>query len=102
MPSTENESGVTTAIKTKIKQPSMYKCILHNDDYTPMDFVIFVLMEFFSKDLEEANAIMLAVHNKGKGLAGIYTKEIADQKADESERTARANGHPLKITVEIA
>jgi len=91
---------IMTKVKTKSKPPSMYKVIFHNDDFTPMDFVIKVLMTIFSKDLEEANALMLRIHVKGKGIAGVYSKEIAETMKKETIDAARLNGYPLRVTTE--
>ena len=78
--SLESQSNTVVQPHNKTKRPSMYKVILLNDDYTPMDFVIFVLKKFFRKSDVEATSIMLQVHNQGSGLAGIYTAEIAETK----------------------
>ncbi len=95
---TEAEAG--TKIKSKIKPPSMYKVILLNDDYTPMDFVVAVLQQIFDKNADEAVDIMLKVHNEGRGVAGIYTYEIAKQKQDETHIAARRHSFPLKTKLE--
>lgn len=100
----EHESGSGTAVisrsKPELKEPSMYKVLLHNDDFTPMDFVINVLRSFFGKDPEESNRIMLEVHNNGIGLCGIYPREIAETKAVLVSEKARENQYPLKCTFE--
>lgn len=83
-----------------IDNPSLYRVYLLNDDYTTMDFVVYVLMKIFEKPKLEATAIMLHVHRNGKGLAGIYVKEIAETKAYEVEKLARSNGYPLKCIIE--
>lgn len=80
--------------------PNLYRVYLLNDDYTTMDFVVYVLMTIFNKSKLEATAIMLHVHRNGKGLAGVYTKEIAETKAYEVEKLARINGFPLKCIIE--
>jgi ATP-dependent Clp protease adaptor protein ClpS len=77
-----------------------YKVLLLNDDYTSMDFVISVLVELFHKSAKEAEAIMLAVHNSGKGVCGIYTYEIAETKVEQVHKAARAAGYPLRAVVE--
>ncbi len=74
-----NSSSLVELEEPKLKKPSLYRVILLNDDYTPMEFVIYVLQTFFSYDKEKATQIMLAVHTKGKGVCGIYTKEVAEQ-----------------------
>jgi ATP-dependent Clp protease adaptor protein ClpS len=86
--------------KTKIKEPSMYRVVLLNDDFTPMVFVIEILMAVFNKSAAEAQALTLEVHTRGRGVAGIYTKEIAEQKADDTLAVAAHYSHPLKVVVE--
>jgi ATP-dependent Clp protease adaptor protein ClpS len=86
--------------KSKAKKPSMYKVLLHNDDYTPMDFVVLVLEKFFGKSREEAIQIMLAVHNKGVAVCGVYTFEIAETKMIHVLDFARKHGHPLQCSIE--
>lgn len=87
---------------SEIKEPSLYKVILLNDDYTTMDFVVAVLEHIFGKDPLEATAIMLQVHKNGSGVAGIYTYEIAETKIKEVESAARDKGFPLRCTMEPA
>jgi ATP-dependent Clp protease adaptor protein ClpS len=87
-------------VADEIKLPSMYKVILHNDNYTSMDFVVMILSDIFHKNQNEAEAIMLIVHEKGKGLCGVYTKEIAYTKANQVKTLAKAEGFPLLTTVE--
>lgn len=84
----------------KVKKPTLYKVLLHNDDYTPMDFVTYILMQVFGKSREESEQIMLTVHTTGIGLCGIYTFDIARTKQHQVEDTARKNDHPLKCTIE--
>lgn len=98
--STEGESGIATITERKTKLPRKYKVLLHNDDYTTMEFVILVLQKFFNKTMEEAQAIMLKVHNEGHGVCGVYTYEIAESKAFKVSQYAKDNGHPLKCTIE--
>lgn len=100
----ENQGGVETISRedVKLKRPKKYKVILLNDDYTTMDFVVMVLETVFNKSPAEAVQIMLHVHNKGRGLCGIYTKEIAEAKVATVHRLARENGHPLKCVMEEA
>jgi ATP-dependent Clp protease adaptor protein ClpS len=88
--------------KTSIKQPNNYKVVFNNDDKTPMDFVIEVLMKLFHHDMTTATAITEDVHVKGKGIAGVYNYEIADQKVIETTSLARANGFPLSVNLEVA
>ena len=82
------------------KKPSKYAVVLHNDNYTPMDFVVFVLQEVFHHPFDRAERIMLSVHNDGMGVAGIYHFEIAEQKAYDTALEAKDNQYPLKVTVE--
>lgn len=84
----------------KIQKPKKYKVIFHNDDYTPMDFVMLILMQFFGKSSEEAFSIMMSVHNKGKGIAGVYSKEISETKSEKVNLTAQQSGFPLLSTIE--
>ena len=93
-------SEVLTKSKVKIDKPKLYKVILLNDDYTPMEFVIYVLQTFFSYDKEKATQIMLAVHTKGKGVCGIYTKEVAETKSNQINNFAKQNEHPLVSDIE--
>ncbi|MEZ0328865.1 MAG: ATP-dependent Clp protease adapter ClpS [Dissulfuribacterales bacterium] len=85
----------------ELKEPSLYKVFLLNDDYTTMDFVVQVLMDIFDKSFEEATRIMLHVHHNGRGLAGVYTKEIAETKVHQVHTRAQANGFPLKAEMEV-
>ena len=89
-----------TAIKVKVKRPKRYAVIFYNDDFTPMDFVVFVLGKYFNKTHEEAVAIMLTVHNEGKAMIDLYTREIADEKVHETMEHAKANGYPLSAVAE--
>lgn len=86
--------------KTRLEKPKLYKVILHNDDFTTMDFVVFVLEYVFSRSEAEAVTIMLSVHNEGKGVAGIYPFEIANMKSQKAINLARAREYPLLCTVE--
>jgi len=88
--------------KQKTQPPPMYKVMLNNDDYTPMDFVIEVLTRFFSMDLEKANQLMLTVHYRGKAVCGIYTAEIAETKVMQVNQYSRKHQHPLMCTMEPA
>lgn len=100
--STEDASDgdLETIEDIKVKRPSRYKVLLHNDDYTTMEFVIYVLQNVFGKSFEEAKVIMLNVHNNGTGVCGVYTYEIAESKAAKVENLAKENGHPLMCTIE--
>ncbi|MFZ1985079.1 MAG: ATP-dependent Clp protease adapter ClpS [Desulfatitalea sp.] len=85
-----------------LKEPPMYKVLLHNDDYTTMEFVVQVLMQVFHKSVEQATHIMLNVHKQGVGMCGVFTCEVAETKVETVKRLARENGHPLKCTMEKA
>ncbi|MCP4745393.1 MAG: ATP-dependent Clp protease adapter ClpS [Desulfobacteraceae bacterium] len=98
LPETTEESEVKT--RHDVDEPSMFKVLLHNDDYTTMEFVVQILMLVFKKTIEESTRIMLNVHQKGVGLCGVYTYEIAETKVETVNRLARENGHPLKCTME--
>lgn len=91
---------VVSRTEEELREPSMYKVLLHNDDYTTMDFVVEILMYVFHKPLEEATRIMLNVHRQGIGLCGIYTYEVAETKVNTVDSLARENGFPLKCTME--
>lgn len=94
------DPGVAIADKTKLQPPKMYKVLLHNDDYTTMEFVIHVLTKFFSKNYDEAHAVMLKVHHDGVGICGIYTYEVAESKSSKVNKYSKGKGHPLKCTLE--
>ena len=96
----DNQTNVITRTETRTKKPSLYKVLLLNDDYTPMEFVIHVLERFFSKGREEATRIMLHVHQKGVGVCGVYTFEVAETKVTQVMDFARGNGQPLQCTME--
>jgi len=90
----------STKNKTEIKFPERYNVIMFNDDFTPMDFVIQLLVEVFNRSLEEAKTVTMNIHNEGQGIAGTYNFEIAEQKLSEALTVTRYNSHPLKITME--
>lgn len=92
------ESGVV--LEEELKEPSMYRVLLHNDDYTTMDFVVMVLEKIFHKTLAEAEAIMLAVHEKGSGVCGVYPKEIAEFRVAQVHSRANEAGFPLRCSME--
>ncbi|GBD43180.1 ATP-dependent Clp protease adapter protein ClpS [bacterium HR40] len=92
--------AVVTRTRTETKRPSMYKVLLLNDDYTPMEFVVHVLERFFHKDREEATRIMLHVHHTGVGVCGVYTFEVAETKVAQVIEFARQHEHPLQCTME--
>jgi ATP-dependent Clp protease adaptor protein ClpS len=89
-----------TRSQEKVTRPPLYRVILLNDDYTPMDFVVEVLVRFFRKSLPEANRVMMAVHQKGSGLCGVYSQEIAETKVHQVVSYARSSGHPLMCVME--
>lgn len=95
-------TATITESKSRTKTPPLYRVILMNDDYTPMDFVIHVLQKFFSKDVPEATRIMLEIHTKGSGLCGVFTYEIAETKVYLVNNYSRENRHPLKCVLEKA
>ena len=86
--------------KPRLKVPALYKVILNNDDYTPMDFVVDILEGFFSLNIESATRIMLDVHKSGKGVCGIFSREIAETKVAQVNNYSRENQHPLLCTME--
>lgn len=102
MGKTGNIEHVEEGVKSELMPPSMYKVILNNDDYTPMDFVIEVLQIFFSKNEQEATDIMLTIHHQGKGLCGIFPYGIAETKVLQVNQFARQNQHPLLCSLEKA
>ena len=93
-------TAVVTKTKPKTKRPSLYRVLLLNDDYTPMEFVVHVLMRFFNKNQEDATRIMLHVHNHGVGECGIYNYEVPETKATQVMDFARKNQHPLQCVME--
>ena len=109
----DKEEGIITETKPKkgviargfkrVKEPQKpgnFAVVLHNDDFTPMEFVVYVLQEIFHHPSERAEQIMLAVHKEGMGIAGVYRAEIAEQKAYDTAEEAKENQYPLKITIE--
>jgi ATP-dependent Clp protease adaptor protein ClpS len=102
---TQHEDGTGLLLETskpKLKRPPMYKVVLMNDDYTPMEFVVQILEIFFGMDREKATRIMLSVHTQGKGVCGIFTKEIAETKVAQVNDYSRENQHPLLCDMEEA
>src|SRR4051794_9991326 len=93
-------SGVAIQTRTKTKRPSMYKVLMLNDDYTPMEFVVHILERFFAKSRQEATRIMLHVHRRGVGICGVYTYEVAETKVTQVMDFARQHQHPLQCTLE--
>ena len=96
-----NSTGVVTKEKIEVKKPKLYKVILLNDDYTPMEYVVKLLKIVFMKSENEAVNIMLMVHKKGSGICGIFTKEIAETKVETVLRMAKSDQHPLKCIMEL-
>ncbi|WP_244627938.1 ATP-dependent Clp protease adapter ClpS [Lentilitoribacter sp. Alg239-R112] len=98
--SPDNDFSTVTAEKPKVKKPNLYRVLLLNDDYTPMEFVIFVLENFFQKDRDAATRIMLHVHNHGAGECGVFTYEVAESKVTQVMDLAQENQHPLQCVME--
>jgi ATP-dependent Clp protease adaptor protein ClpS len=96
----ERKGGVAIAEKPRLEKARRYRVIFHNDDYTTREFVVDVLMKFFQKSETEATHIMLTVHYKGRGVAGVYSKDIAETKVDQVHRFAEAQGMPLRLSTE--
>ena len=94
------ETAPITKEKTKQTLASMYKVIMHNDDYTPMDFVVNVLTDIYKKNEAQANGLMLKIHNEGCAIVGIYTREIAETKQEMTHQAAQKEGYPLRCTIE--
>ncbi len=103
-PFDDNEDGSSTGLVTKtrpkVKKPSLYRVLLLNDDYTPMEFVVHILERFFNKNREDAMSIMLHVHQRGVGVCGVFTYEVAETKVAQVIDCARQNQHPLQCTME--
>jgi len=93
-------TGVVVKARPKTRKPAMYKVLMLNDDYTPMEFVVHVLERFFQKTREEATRIMLHVHRRGVGVCGVFTYEVAETKVTQVMDLARQNQHPLQCTIE--
>jgi ATP-dependent Clp protease adaptor protein ClpS len=100
IPDIEREGEVLTESETKLEKPKLYKVILHNDDFTTMEFVVFILVHVFLRSEVEAFRIMLKVHNEGLGIAGVYPYEVAQMKAEKAMNLSRAHEYPLLCTVE--
>jgi ATP-dependent Clp protease adaptor protein ClpS len=95
-----SRTGLVTKTRPKTKKPSLYKVLLLNDDYTPQEFVVHVIQKYFGKSQEDAYRIMMHVHQKGVGICGVYTFEIAETKVTQVMDFSRANNHPLQCTME--
>lgn len=96
----DRKTGVATKTRPETKRPSMYRVLLLNDDYTPMEFVVAVLQQIFNKSSEDATRIMLHVHQNGVGVCGVYTYEVAETKVVQVVDAARKAQHPLQCTME--
>ena len=97
-----HQVGIATKTRAKPKKPSQFKVLLLNDDYTPMEFVVVVLKRFFQMDMDQATRVMLHVHQKGVGVCGVFTYEIAETKVNQVMDFASQNQHPLQCTLEKA
>lgn len=102
IPNHHHQGEVHTEDKQELKPPPMYKVVLHNDDYTPMDFVVEVLIKFFRMDQERATDTMLTIHYKGRAVCGIYSAEIAETKVAQVNHYSREHQHPLLCGMELA
>ena len=100
-PQHEDDLSVATA-EPEVKEPPLYRVLLLNDDYTPMEFVVEVLQTFFRMDREQATQVMLHVHTRGKGVCGIYTRDIAETKSAQVNQYAREHQHPLLCEIEAS
>jgi ATP-dependent Clp protease adaptor protein ClpS len=101
-PKRKEQSGLALEERTRTKKPPMYKVLLHNDDYTTKEFVVFVLQSVFHRNEVDAVAIMEHVHNHGVGVAGVYTFEVAETKVTKTVQLARAHEYPLQLSIEPA
>ena len=102
-PESDHQHGVAVQTgKPEVARPPLYSVMLLNDDYTPMDFVVDVLLSFFPLNLEQATQIMLHVHTRGRGVCGVFTREIAESKVAQVNEYSRLNQHPLLCTMERA
>ncbi|WP_353230755.1 ATP-dependent Clp protease adapter ClpS [Novosphingobium sp.] len=95
-----NQVGIATRTRTRPKKPNMFKVLMLNDDYTPMEFVVLVLKRFFSMDMDQATRVMLHVHQRGVGVCGVFAYEIAETKVNQVMDFAAQNQHPLRCTLE--
>ena len=98
----KEQLGVATKTRAKPKKPSQFKVLMLNDDYTPMEFVVMVLQEYFKLDLETSTQIMLKIHHDGRGVCGVFTKDVAATKVELVLAAARRGGHPLQCIMEAA
>src|SRR5471032_2869387 len=102
LPDSGQGSVVAERKAARTEPPRMYQVVLLNDDYTPMEFVVMVLQEYFKRDLETATQIMLKIHNDGRGVCGVYSKDVAATKVELVLAAARRGGHPLQCIMEAA
>jgi ATP-dependent Clp protease adaptor protein ClpS len=100
MANRQSEGGLLESKKTRLKPPPMFKVMLLNDDYTPMDFVVVVLQTVFAMSREQATQVMLKVHRDGMGVCGVYTREVAATKVEQVIELAKSHQHPLQCTME--
>ena len=96
----ERDERVLVEEEVKVEEPPLYRVLLHNDDFTTMDFVVYILIHVFHRNDEDAVRLMLQVHNAGAGVAGIYTHEVAEMKVEQTTQLARAHEFPLLCTME--
>ena len=98
----DSDAGIATKTRAVTKKPSLYRVLMLNDDYTPMEFVVLVLQRFFRMGMEDATRVMLHVHQKGVGVCGVFSYEVAETKVTQVMDFARENQHPLQCTLEKA
>jgi ATP-dependent Clp protease adaptor protein ClpS len=99
-PSNERETGTRTRERSRTRRPRRWQVVIHNDDYTTMEFVVYVLVKHFQKTDAEAMHVMLQVHHKGAGVAGVYTRDVAETKIAAVAEEARSSGQPLRLSAE--
>lgn len=96
----DDSSGVSTVSRTQVKKPTLFKVVMHNDDYTTMEFVLYCLQNYFGKSFEQSEQLMMKIHTEGAAICGVYTYEIAEAKSEKVMKVAEGEGHPLRCTVE--
>ena len=96
----DSDTGTAVVEKTKVSKPRMYKILMHNDDYTTMEFVVYVLERLFKKSKQEAYEVMMRIHQQGIGICGVFTFEVAESKVSKVAQLAKREGHPLKCSIE--
>lgn len=99
-PDRDRGTGTETLERSKLQRPSLWRVLMHNDDFTTQEFVVHVLTAFFRKDPTEATALMLKIHMTGKAIVAVYTRDVAETKVDQVTDYAREQGHPLMLTLE--